>query len=121
MRRLNRAEYQHTMTDLLGFGSTTADELPNDSLSADGFLNNGASQVTSAVQIENYLKSARKALDYVLLWMEGSLKPRPAKWFGTKGTSGVRETSATWPTHHRDSGGSIIGTVPSRSHPGKAD
>ena len=67
MRRLNRAEYQHTMTDLLGFEIDYADELPNDSPSPDGFLNNGAIQVTSAVQIENFLKSARKALDYVLL------------------------------------------------------
>ena len=67
MRRLNRAEYQHTMTDLMGFDMDYSDELPNDSLSPDGFLNNGATQVTSAVQIENYLKSARKALDYVLL------------------------------------------------------
>ena len=67
MRRLNRAEYQFTMTDLLGFEMDYSDELPNDSLSPDGFLNNGATQVTSAVQIENYLKSARKALDYVLL------------------------------------------------------
>ena len=55
------------MTDLLGFDMDYSDELPNDSLSPDGFLNNGATQVTSAVQIENYLKSARKALDYVLL------------------------------------------------------
>ena len=43
MRRLNRAEYQHTMTDLLGFEMDYSDELPNDSLSPDGFLNNGAS------------------------------------------------------------------------------
>ena len=87
MRRLNRAEYQFTMTDLLGFDMDYSDELPNDSLSPDGFLNNGATQVTSAVQIENYLKSARKALDYVLLdgqkpetstsevaWNKGSLR-----------------------------------------------
>jgi len=67
MRRINRAEYQNTMTDLLGFEMDYSDELPNDSLSPDGFLNNGASQVTSAVQIESYLKSARKALDFVLL------------------------------------------------------
>ena len=67
MRRLNREEYQHTMADLLGFEMDYSDELPNDSLSPDGFLNNGATQVTSAVQIENYLKSARKALDFVLL------------------------------------------------------
>jgi hypothetical protein len=67
MRRLNRAEYQYTMSDLLGFEMDYADELPNDSLSPDGFLNNGASLTTSAIQIENYLKSARKALDFVLL------------------------------------------------------
>ncbi|MBT3568291.1 MAG: DUF1587 domain-containing protein, partial [Opitutae bacterium] len=33
MRRLNRAEYQNTMTDLLGFEMDYSDELPNDSLS----------------------------------------------------------------------------------------
>ena len=67
IRRLNRAEYQHTMTDLLGMEMDYADELPNDSLSPDGFLNNGANQITSAIQIENYLKSARKALDFILV------------------------------------------------------
>ncbi|MGY8713971.1 MAG: DUF1587 domain-containing protein, partial [Verrucomicrobiia bacterium] len=67
IRRLNRAEYQHTMTDLLGMEMDYADELPNDSLSPDGFLNNGANQITSAIQIENYLKSARKALGFILV------------------------------------------------------
>ena len=67
IRRLNRAEYQNTMTDLLGLEMDYADELPNDSLSPDGFLNNGASQITSAIQIENYLKSARNALHYILI------------------------------------------------------
>ena len=67
IRRLNRAEYQFTMTDLLDFEMDYSDELPNDSLSPDGFLNNGANQITSAIQIENYLNSARKALNYILI------------------------------------------------------
>jgi hypothetical protein len=70
MRRLNRTEYQHTMTDLLGFEMDYAGELPNDALSPDGFRNNGASLGMSALQIENYLKTARKALDFVLFEVE---------------------------------------------------
>ena len=67
MRRLNRAEYQYTMTDLLGFGMDYGDEFPSDTISPDGFRNNGASLEISARQIENYLKAARKAIDFVLV------------------------------------------------------
>ena len=67
MRRLNRAEYQYTMTDLLGLDLDYSGEFPSDAISGDGFRNNGASLGMSALQIENYLKSARKALDFVLV------------------------------------------------------
>ena len=74
MRRLNRAEYQYTMSDLLGIKMDYSQELPVDARSADGFRNNGASLETSALQIENYLKAARKALDFILV--EGEQQDR---------------------------------------------
>ena len=67
LRRLNRAEYQYTMTDLLGLVMDYSGEVPSDTISTDGFRNNGASLGMSALQIENYLKTARKALDFVLV------------------------------------------------------
>ena len=74
MRRLNRAEYQYTMTDLLGFDMDYSGEFPSDAISADGFRNNGASLEMSALLIENYLKVARKALGFVLV--EGEKQER---------------------------------------------
>lgn len=59
MRRLNRVEYQNTMTDLLGVELDFARNLPPDSLSDDGFQNNGAALQMSALQLEYYLKAAR--------------------------------------------------------------
>jgi hypothetical protein len=67
MRQLNRIEYQHTMTDLLGFEMDYASELPSDARSTDGFMNNGSALAISALQVENYLKSARSAMQYILL------------------------------------------------------
>ena len=74
MRRLNRAEYQNTMTDLLGFEINYSEDLPSDARSPEGFKNNGASLGMTALQVENYLKIARKALDFVLV--EGEQEER---------------------------------------------
>ena len=67
MRRLNRAEYQYTMTDLLGLEMDYSGEFPSDARSPEGFKNNGASLNMTALQIENYLKTARKALNFILV------------------------------------------------------
>ena len=67
LRRLNRAEYQYTMTDLLGFEMDYSENLPSDSRSPEGFKNNGASLGMAALQIESGLKTARKALDFILV------------------------------------------------------
>lgn len=74
MRRLNKAEYRYTLTDLLGVEANYGDELPSDPLSKDGFLNNGEALGMSGLQMEYYLKEARKALARVLV--EGD-KPEP--------------------------------------------
>ena len=67
MRRLNRVEYQYTMSDLLGLNMDYSGEFPSDAISGDGFRNNGASLGMTALQIENYLRIARQALDFVLV------------------------------------------------------
>ncbi|MDP6904240.1 MAG: DUF1592 domain-containing protein [Verrucomicrobiota bacterium] len=67
LRRLNRTEYQYTMTDLLGFEMDYSENLPSDSRSPEGFKNNGASLGMAALQIESSLKTARKALDFILV------------------------------------------------------
>ena len=67
MRQLNRVEYHYTMTDLLGLEMDYSKDLPSDARSPEGFKNNGASLGMTALQIENYLKIARQALDFVLV------------------------------------------------------
>jgi len=74
LRRLNRAEYQYTMTDLLGFEMDYSENLPSDARSPEGFKNNGASLGMAALQIESGLKTARKALDFILV--EGGQEKR---------------------------------------------
>jgi len=66
-RRLNRDEYQHTMTDLLGIEMDYARDLPPDPVSGDGFLNCGESLQMSAMQLEAYLETARRALNRVIV------------------------------------------------------
>ena len=67
LRRLNRLEYQNTMRDLLKFDMDYARDLPSDSLSPDGFRNNGGSLQISAAQLEYYLNAARRGLDRVIV------------------------------------------------------
>ena len=67
IRRLNRAEYQYTMTDLLGMEMDYSEDLPSDARSPEGFKNNGASLGMTALQVENYLRTARKAMDFILV------------------------------------------------------
>ncbi len=67
LRRLNRVEYQNTMFDLLGLDMDYARDLPPDPASRDGFRNDGSSLQMSALQLEYYLKTARRALDQVIV------------------------------------------------------
>ncbi len=57
LRRMNRVEYQNTMRDLLGIDTDYVQNLPPDSVSADGFKNNGRMLQMSAMQLEYYLAS----------------------------------------------------------------
>jgi hypothetical protein len=67
IRRLNRLEYQNSMFDLLGLEMDYTRDLPPDSVSADGFTNDGSVLNMSAMQLEYYLDTARRALDRVIV------------------------------------------------------
>lgn len=81
LRRLNKAEYRYTMTDLLGVEDDYGSDLPEDPVSPDGFTNNGSNLQMSGLQLEIYLQAARQALSRIIV--QG---PRPArvKIFDTK-------------------------------------
>ena len=59
-RRLNRAEYNNTVHDLLGIDIRVADEFPVDPYGY-GFDNNGDVLSLSPVLMERYLKAAERA------------------------------------------------------------
>ncbi len=67
LRRLNRTEYQRTMTDLLGYEMDYARDIPPDSLSRDGFRNNASSLRMTGLQLEYYLKAAREAMERIII------------------------------------------------------
>ncbi len=60
LRRLNRAEYNHTVRDLLGTTSTPADAFEADP-AGFGYDNNGDVQILTTLQLEQY-QSAAEAL-----------------------------------------------------------
>lgn len=72
VRRLNRREYQNTMTDLLGIETQYTTSLPPEGLSEDGFKNNGAVLQMSAMQLEYLLQEARQGLAKAIV-----TKPEP--------------------------------------------
>ena len=62
MRRLNRAEYQNTVRDLLGVDIDLKDVLPPDT-SANGFDNNAEALHVSSFLMEQYMEAADKVLN----------------------------------------------------------
>jgi hypothetical protein len=63
IRRLTVSQYQNTLGDLLGLEDNLTDVLPPDSVSKDGFLNNGQTMLLSPLLLESYFDIAEKALD----------------------------------------------------------
>ena len=109
LRRLNRAEYENTVHDLLGVNVDLKDALPLDS-SANGFDNVGDALHTSSFLMEKYLEAANIALDEAI-----ANRPRPTtiskryvlkdqqvirnaqeKVFRTAGNGAVLFTSSHW-------------------------
>ncbi len=65
-RRLNRAEYNNTVRDLVGLDLRPADRFPSDGAGGEGFDNNGDALFTSPIHIEKYLDAADFVLGIVL-------------------------------------------------------
>lgn len=65
-RRLNRAEYNNTIRDLLLVDARPADNFPQD-LGREGFDNVAEAQSTSPLLLEKYLRAARSALDLAIV------------------------------------------------------
>lgn len=65
LRRLNRAEYENTIRDLLGVEMDVSGILPEDQ-KAGGFDNIGSALAVSTEQMEAYLKAASSSVDRVL-------------------------------------------------------
>ena len=76
LRRINRAEYNNTIRDLVGVDFNPADKFPEDP-PAGGFDNIGQALSISPMQIELYYGVARQILDRALT--EGG-QPETIKW-----------------------------------------
>jgi mono/diheme cytochrome c family protein len=67
LRRLNRAQYTHTLQDLLDLGIDFGSRLPGDAKSKSGFTNNGEVLLASPLHIDGYREIARAALDEAIV------------------------------------------------------
>ena len=65
LRRLNRVEYENTVSDLLGVHVKLKEQLPADG-SANGFDNAGAALHTSSFLLEKYLEAADTVLNQAI-------------------------------------------------------
>jgi hypothetical protein len=84
LRRLNRAEYNNTVRDLLGVDAKPADAFPADGAGGGGFDNNADTLFVPAVLMEQYLRAATDVLD----------KADPARLFTVRPADGVAERKA---------------------------
>ena len=66
LRRINRAEYNNTIRDLVGVDFSPADQFPEDP-PAGGFDNIGQALSISPLQLELYYSAARQVLDRALV------------------------------------------------------
>ena len=76
LRRMNRAEYNNTIRDLVGVDMDPAGQFPEDP-PAGGFDNIGQALTMSPMQLELYFKAAKEILDRALV--EGT-QPETIKW-----------------------------------------
>jgi hypothetical protein len=65
-RRLNRAEYNNTLRDLLGVELHMQDLLPADGGGGEGFDTTGNALFTSSIHLEKYIAAADQALNRAL-------------------------------------------------------
>lgn len=98
LRRLNRAEYNNTIRDLLGTDFRPADAFPADD-AGYGFDNNGDVLAIAPVLMEKYLTAAVQSLDHVI--KVSAAKPPPVQKFDVltlEGTAPLPVIAAAAPT-----------------------
>ncbi len=78
-RRLNRAEYNNTVRDLVGVDLHLQNLLPTDGGGGEGFDTSGNALFTSSIHIEKYLAAATKVVDAILPDKTGKLTPELKK------------------------------------------
>src|SRR5262249_37401483 len=90
LRRLNRAEYENTLRDLLGVPVDVKDLLPPD-IAAHGFDNVGEALHVSSFLMEKYLEAAEKALDVAIA--NGPRPPVIKKRYSLKDQHSVKSST----------------------------
>jgi len=65
-RRLNRAEYNNTLSDLFGLPVHVGDRLPADAAGGGGFDTTGDTLFTSSLSIEKFIEAAEELLNEIL-------------------------------------------------------
>jgi hypothetical protein len=71
LRRLNNAQYTHTVRDLTGVPLDPAREFPNDSAAGEGFTNAGNALVMSPALFTKYFDAAKKIAEHAVLLPHG--------------------------------------------------
>ena len=71
LRRLNNAEYTHTVRDLTGVGLDPVREFPTDSAAGEGFTNTGNSLAMSPGLLKKYLDAAKGIAQHAVLLPDG--------------------------------------------------
>lgn len=71
LRRLNNAEYTHTVRDLTGVDLNPAREFPGDSAAGEGFTNTGNALVMSPALLTKYLDAGKEIARHAVLLPDG--------------------------------------------------
>jgi hypothetical protein len=108
LRRLNRAEYNNTIHDLLGIDLNPADAFPVDE-AGYGFDNNGDVLSMAPVLMEKYLNAATISLDKDIL-VEPALPPPLKRWTDVATLDGTVPKSD--PNAHSNDGGPFNRSMP---------
>ena len=103
LRRLNRAEYENTVRDLLGVDVDLKDLLPPDT-PANGFDNSAEALHVSSFLMEQYLEAADRVLDAAIA--NGPRPPMIKKRFDIKDEKSVKPTGSVY--RHLDDGVAIF-------------
>lgn len=103
LRRLNRAEYENTIRDLLSVEVDLNDLLPADT-STSGFDNSAEALHVSSYLMENYLEAADRVLDAAIA--SGPRPPTIKKRYDIKDEKSVKPTGSVY--RHVDDGVAIF-------------